>query len=247
MTRLYASELLKLKTLRGTWGFVLVAVGLAALFTAGNIGGMTEEARLEPRYQFRLVLDMAFSTGILSLLLGIVLVTNEFRHGTIARTLLAVPRRWRLIATKLATGATTGIGLELLALGTTLAMTAIWLNALGVPLEGRDLADGAARSLVAVVLAGMLGAALGGAVHSQVGALVGALVWMFVVEPLCWVLLGLLGWDGVSNYLPTASIGGIIDSEDEGLTFAGSVGMTIAWVAVLTVLALVRTGRRDIT
>ncbi len=247
MIRLYASELLKLKTLRGTWGFVLVAVGLAALFTAGNIGGMTEEARLEPRYQFRLMLDMAFSTGILSLLLGIVLVTNEFRHGTIARSLLAAPRRWRHVVTKLATGATTGTGLELVALGTTLAMAAIWLDALGVPLEGRDLADGAARSLVAVVLAGMLGAALGGAVHSQVGALVGALVWMFVVEPLCWALLGLVGWDGVANYLPTASIGGIIDSEDEGLPFAGSVGMTIAWVALLTVLALVRTGRRDIT
>lgn len=247
MIRLYASELLKLKTLRGTWGFVFVAVCLAGLFTAGNIGGMTEEARLEPRYQFRLVLDMAFSTGILSLLLGIVLVTNEFRHGTIARSLLAAPRRWRLVATKLVTGATTGTGLELVALGTTFAIATIWLNALGVPLEGRDLADGAGRSLVAVVLAGMLGAALGGAVHSQVGALVGALVWMFVVEPLSWALLGLLGWDGVANYLPTASIGGIIDSEDEGLPFAGSVGMTIAWVALLTVLALVRTGRRDIT
>ena len=31
------------------------------------------------------------------------------------------------------------------------------------------------------------------------------------------------------------------------LPFAGSVGMTLAWVALLTVLALVRTGRRDVT
>jgi ABC-type transport system involved in multi-copper enzyme maturation permease subunit len=247
MIRLYAAELLKLRTLRGTWGFVLVAIALAALFTAGNIGGATAEARFEPGYQFRLMLDMAFPTGILSLILGIVLVTNEFRHGTIARTLLAAPRRWRFVVTKVVTGATSGTGLELVAVATSLVMTTIWLNALEVPLNGSDLVDGAARSLVAVVLAGVLGAALGGAVHSQVGALVGALLWMFVVEPLCWVLLGLLDWDGVAEYLPVASLGGVIDTENEGLPFAASVGMTIAWAAFLFVLALVRTSRRDIT
>ena len=247
MMRLYGAERLTLKTLRGPWGFLIVAIGLAALFTAGSIGGTTEAARLEERYQFRLILDMAFPTGILSLLLGIILFTNEFRHGTIARTLLAVPRRWRLVVMKLVTGATSGTVLELVALGTSLVMAVIWLGALDVPLEGRDIADGAARSLVAVVLAGVLGAALGGAVHSQVGALVGALVWMFVVEPLCWALLGLLSWDGVAEYLPAASIGGIIDTEDQGLPFAGSVGMTIAWVGLLFILALFRTGRRDIT
>jgi ABC-type transport system involved in multi-copper enzyme maturation permease subunit len=247
MTLLYAAELLKLKSVRGTWGFVLVAIGLAALFTAGGIGGVDAEARFEPGYQFRLVLDMAFPTGILSLLLGIILFTNEFRHGTIARTLLATPRRWRLVVTKLVTGATTGAALEVVALGTTLVIAAIWLKALDVPLEHGDLADGAGRAFVGVILAGVVGAALGGAVHSQVGALVGALVWMFVVEPLCWVLLGLLDWEGVADYLPAASLGGVIDSDDEGLPFAGSVGMTLAWIALLTLLALVRTGRRDIT
>jgi ABC-type transport system involved in multi-copper enzyme maturation permease subunit len=244
---LYAAELLKLRTLRGTWGFVLVAIALAALFTAGGIGGTTTEARLEDRYQFRLVLDIAFSTGILSLLLGVVLFTNEFRHGTIARTLLASPRRWRLVVTKLVTGATSGLVLEAVALGSTLAVAAIWLNALDVPLEWGDIADGAGRSLVAVVLVGVLGAALGGAVHSQVGALVGVLVWMFVVEPLCWALLGLVDWDGAAEYLPTASAGGMIDTEDEGLPYLGSVGMTIAWAGLFVVLALVRTGRRDVT
>ena len=136
MKRLYAAELLKLRTLRGPWGFLIVAIGLAALFTAGNIGGATEAARLEERYQYRLILDMAFPTGILSLLLGIILFTNEFRHGTIARTLLAVPRRWRLVVTKLVTGATSGTVLELMALGTSLLVAVVWLSALDIPLEG---------------------------------------------------------------------------------------------------------------
>jgi ABC-type transport system involved in multi-copper enzyme maturation permease subunit len=245
--RLYAAELLKLRTLRGTWGFAIVAIGLAALFTAGGIGGASVDDRLSDRYQFRLVLDTAFATGILSLLLGIVLFTNEFRHGTIARTLLAEPRRWRLVATKLVTGATSGVVLVLLTVLTALVIAVIWLGALDVPLEWGDLADGAGRTLVAVVLAGVIGAALGGAVHSQVGALVGALVWMFVVEPLCWGLLGLVGWDGVAEYLPAASLGGVIDTGDEGLSFPVSVEISAAAAALMLVLALLRKGRRDIT
>ena len=95
MTRLFAAELLKLRTLRSTWGFGFVALLFAGLVTAGNIGGSPEADRLDPELQFRIVLDAAFPGSILALLMGIILVTNEFRHGTIARTLLATPRRGR--------------------------------------------------------------------------------------------------------------------------------------------------------
>ena len=66
MTRLFAAELLKLSTLRGIWGFVLVDAALAALVTAGNIGGVSEEARLEPEFQFRIILDWRFRPAVLS-------------------------------------------------------------------------------------------------------------------------------------------------------------------------------------
>ncbi len=247
MTRLFATELLKLRTLRSTWGFALVALLLAGLVTAGNIGGVPEQDRFEDEYQFRIVLDAAFPASLLALLLGMVLVTNEFRHGTIARTLLAVPRRARLVAIKIMAGAATGAGLMLLALAVVATVGVIWLGVLDVPIELGDGSEAAGRALVGAVLAGMLGAAIGGAIHSQVGALVGALVWIFVAEPICWVLLGLLDLDGVSEYLPAASLGAIVDSDDEGLPLAGSVGMTLAWATLATALALLRTTRRDIT
>ncbi len=247
MTRLFSAELLKLRTLRSTWGFALVAMALAALVTAGNIGGTRERERLDPEFQFRMVLDAAFPSAILALLMGMILVTNEFRHGTIARTLLAVPRRARLVGVKLVTGAATGAALMLLALVAVAVTAVIWLGILDVPLELGQAGDGAWRAFVGVALAGILGAAVGGAVHSQVGALVGALVWIFIAEPICWVLLGLLDLDGVAEYLPAAALGGIVDSEDGGLPFAGAVGMTLAWIVLATVLALLRTGRRDIT
>ena len=247
MTRLLAAELLKLRTLRSTWGFALVASLLAGLATAGQIGGTQAQDRRDPEFQFRIVLDAAFPAALLSLLLGMILVTNEFRHGTIARTLLATPRRGRLVAIKLLAGAATGAGLMLITLVVTASIGAVWLGILDVPLELGEATDAALRAVVGAVLAGVLGAAIGGAVHSQVGALVGALVWIFVAEPLCWALLGLLDVGGAAEYLPAASLGGIVDSGGGGLPFAGSVGMALAWAALATVLAFLRTSRRDIT
>ncbi len=247
MTLLFAAELLKLRTLRSTWGFALVALLLAGVATVGNIGGTSEGDRLHPEFQFGVFLDAAFPAAILALLMGMVLVTNEFRHGTIARTMLTTPRRGRLLATKLLTGAATGVGLMLVTFVVTAAVAVIWLGILGVPLELGDAANAAGRAFVGVALAGLFGAAVGGAVHSQVGALVGGLVWIFVAEPLCWVLLGLLDLDGAVSYLPAASLGSIVDSSGEGLPFAGSVGVALAWIALTTLLAFLRTSRRDVT
>lgn len=247
---LYAAELLKLRTLRSTWGFVAITLLFAGLLTAANIGGSTDEDRRDPDLQFRIPLDIAFSASILALLLGIILVTNEFRHGTIARTLLATPRRGRFVALKLATGASVGVGLYAAALAVAVVTAVIWLGVLDVPLEASEWRQGAWRALVATVLAGVFGAALGGAIHSQVGALVGVLLWMFVLEPICWVLLGVFPWvdlDGVAEYLPAAALGGTVDSEGEGLSWARSVLVSLCWTALAAALAFVRTNRRDVT
>ena len=134
MTNLFAAELLKLRTVRSTWGFALVALLIAGLVTAGNIGSAQEQDRLDPEFQFRIILDGAFPASILALLLGMILVTNEFRHGTIARTLLATPRRGRLVATKLLVGAATGGALMLITIVVTASIAVVWLGVLEVPL-----------------------------------------------------------------------------------------------------------------
>ena len=247
MTRLFRAELLKLRTLRSTWGFGLVALLFAALITAGNIGGSPEQDRLDPELQFRIVLDAAFPASVLALLMGMVLVTNEFRHGTIARTLLATPRRGRFVAVKLVTGTVNGAALMLTMLVVIAITSVIWLGILDVPLAPREAGDGVWRAFVAAMLAGLIGAAIGGAVHSQVGALVGTLVWMFVLEPLCWVILDLLDLGGAAEYLPAAALGQTVDTSGEGPSWARSVGVALVWAGVATALALARTSRRDIT
>jgi hypothetical protein len=247
MTRLFGAELLKLRTIRTMWGFAAAAVGLSGLIAAGHIGSPPKEGRLAPDFQFDLVLRAAFPVVVLALLLGILLFTNEFRHGTISRTLLVTPRRTVLVALKLMVGAAAGLGLAVLAFVTTAIVAVIWLGIIDVPLRPGDAVDGFWRAAVAAMLIGALGAAVGGAVHSQVGALVGTLVWLFIAEPLVWVLLGLAHVGGVADYLPAVTVLSITDTNGENLTYAGTVGMAVVWTAVAAAVAVWRTRRRDIT
>jgi ABC-2 type transport system permease protein len=247
MTRLFAAELLKLRSLRSTWGYALGVVGLSGLFAAGNIGSPPEGGRLTSDYQVDLVLVAALPAVLLALLLGMLLFTNEFRHGTISRTLLATPRRPFLVGLKLLAGAAAGLGLALLAFATASIVAAIWLSIIDVPLEPGDAVDGLWRVLLAAALIGAMGAAVGGFVHSQVGALVGTLIWLFVAEPIVWVLLGLIDLDGVADYLPAVTVLSITDTEGENLSYGGTVGMAIVWTSVAAALAVLRTRRKDIT
>ena len=247
MTRLFASELLKMRTIRTPWGFAVAAVGLGGLLAAGHIGSPPKEGRLAPDYQFDLFLSAAFPAVVLALLLGILLFTNEFRHGTISRTLLVTPRRPTLVALKLMVGAAAGVGLALLAVATAAVIAVIWLGIIDVPLQIGDEADAVWRSLLAAALVGALGAAVGGVVHSQVGALVGTLVWLFVAEPIIWVILGLVHIGGVADYLPAVTVLSILDTQGQNLSFAATAGMAVVWIAVASALAVLRTSRRDIT
>jgi ABC-type transport system involved in multi-copper enzyme maturation permease subunit len=247
MTALLAAELLKLRTVRSTWGYALAVLALAALVSAGTIGAESAVRRAESDFQNDLLLDGAGPATIVALLLGIIVVTSEFRHGTITPSLLVTPRRDRLLGAKLLAGGAAGATLIVIALVVIAAIAGIWLGILGVTLEPGVAGEAAGRALVAGLLAGVLGAAVGGVAHAQVGALVGALVWIFVAEPLTWVLLGLLDLEGAADYAPAAALFSIAGTEEDGLSFAGAAGMTLVWIGVAASLALLRTSRRDIT
>jgi hypothetical protein len=70
---------------------------------------------------------------------------------------------------------------------------------------------------------------------------------MFVLEPICWVLLELVDLGGVSEYLPAAALGRTVDAEGEGLSWVVAVFVAAGWAALAAALAFVRTNRRDVT
>jgi ABC-type transport system involved in multi-copper enzyme maturation permease subunit len=249
MNALVRSELLKIRTIRSWWAYLIVIVLLTGVAAAATVGSAAAEDRVTVDFQLDLV-DAAGVAVLLALILGITIITSEFRHGTVTPTFLAEPQRERVIAAKAAAGALVAIGFALLSLLVVALVALPWLQIVGA--ETRDL-DGevlsrSAQQVLAAVLWALLGVAIGSVIHSQVAALVGTLVWIFLGEPLLLGLFGLLDVEGLNPYLPFQAL----DAADgtgggELLSSGAGVAASIAWIALLGAMGIARTRRRDIT
>jgi ABC-2 type transport system permease protein len=248
VSRALAAELLKLRTTRTFFGVVLsgvlLAVGIAAL--AASLGTYEDLADAPGQD----LVGIATFALLFALVLGILAVSTELRHGTITPTLLAVPSRARLIAAKVAAHALAGFALGLV-------VVVLVLCAVEGILSMRDIESGTslaeALRWTAGVSAGAgllaaLGVGIGAVVRNQVGALVGVLAWLFVAEPLLGAVRTLddpIARFGLSGLME--AVGGA--AEDGGdLLPQLSAGLVLAAYAVIAALAgaaLLR--RRDVT
>jgi ABC-2 type transport system permease protein len=241
-----ASELLKLRTTRTFFGVTLLPlliVGIIAV--AASAGGSFEHTQHPGRDLF----GVAGIAQLFALVLGVLAVTTEFRHGTITPTLLVVPSRARLVAAKLVVQLLAGLLLGAAAFALCVAIVQGVLSSRGIE-TGVD-AGGAWH----VILGGAIGTALyaavglgvGAIVRNQVAGIVIVLGWTFVVEPLLGIVPGLQ--DGVQEYglggaaaalARTATSSPRLDQLPAGLLLAG-------YAAVLTIIGIAALRRRDIS
>ena len=249
MTAVVRSELLKIRTTRGWWAYLAVLVALVGIGAAAEVGSRTLDERSGLDFQLALV-DLVGITSLLAIILGITMVTTEFRHGTITPTLLANPGRERVLAGKAIAGVLVAILFAVLAILVVLVVASIYTSIDGGQL---DLADGevverAGTNLLGVVLWLLMGVAIGSVVQSQVAALVGTLVWLFLVETLLVGLLSLLDAEGVGEYLPFHALDGADGTGgDNLLSYGPALAVTCGWIILLGAAGVVRTRRRDIT
>jgi ABC-2 type transport system permease protein len=250
VTALVHSEWLKVRTTRSWWAYPIVIVLLTGAATAGEVGSASSEDRGTADFLVDLV-DIVGLAGLLALILGITIVTNEFRHGTTTPTFLAAPHRELVLAAKALAATAVSLGFAILAVVVVAAVALPWLAAVDAPsdLGDADLATSAAQQFLSIVLSALIGVAIGTVVHSQVASLVGTLVWIFVVENLLAVLFGLLDVDAVIQYLPFRALNAAGGGDDgsETLSYSAGVVVSIAWIALLGAAGTLRTMRRDIT
>jgi ABC-2 type transport system permease protein len=192
MTRLVQAELLKLWTTR-------TARVLLALTTAGAAGlvtlvlvfaGRPGQPALGDDALRQLVLAPNGPLTLAALLLGVLGMAGEFRHGTATSTFLVTPVRGRVVAAKLAAAAVV------------LAVALPWLPAKGVDVDLADPGLGARVGglAAAVALYAVLGTGLGALFRNQFAAVVvGVLWWQGGVEDL---LVGVLRQPGLGQWLP---------------------------------------------
>ena len=230
MTAVVRSELLKIRTTRGWWAYLVVLVALVGIGAAAEVGSRSLDERSGLDFQYALV-DLIGISSLLAIILGITIVTTEFRHGTITPTLLATPGRERVLAGKAIAGVLVAI-----------------LFAGQLELADGEVVKRAATNVLGVVLWLLMGLAIGSVVHSQVAALVGTLVWLFLVETLLVGLFSLLDIDAVQEYLPFHALDGADGTGgDNLLSYGPALAVTLGWIAVLGAAGAVRTSRRDIT
>lgn len=248
---LLGSELLKLRTKRVPFVLLALTALASGLVTAALVGAGEADADQDDR-----ALALAQGAGFWSMLatvLGILVVTNEYRHGTIMTTFLAEPRRVRVLAAKLATAL---IGGAVLALGALVALAAVavpWLAITDQSLafDGQAL-EAAGRLLLAFSLAAALGAAVGAIIQNQVGTIITVFVWFLIVESIIGVVSALLFGDlgdpdPVSPYLPGSAVGGIVGGQGADFMLDGGWAALLAagYVSGLSVLGAVSMTRRD--
>jgi ABC-2 type transport system permease protein len=248
MTRLLSSELLKLRSTRTAIALIASVVGLVVLI--GLIATITADFEQDEVLTVDL-LGIAGFAQVFALILGILAVTTEFRHGTITPTLVVAPDRVRLVLAKLVAHVLAGLILGVLAVGLTTAIVLITLSSRDIDagLTSQEITEVVLGLILATALWAALGVGLGALVRNQVGAIVGALGWALLVENLLTIIPTVGDWvqkyglNGVTNALSN------IESEVTGdvLSQAAGGALLVAYAAAFVIAGTLATRRRDVT
>jgi ABC-2 type transport system permease protein len=245
MIKLVAAEVLKLRTTRTFWALAGSTFGLILLIVVLSL--ILDGELASDEGAVRSLLTTASLSGLLMLVLGAVAGAGEYRHGTIASTLLVTPNRLRAVSAQTVAcalgGAAVGLGASVL----TAAVALPWLSTIDAPSLGTgELLGIVFGNALYSGLAAALGVALGSLLRNQVASIVLLLMFLFVVDPAISALaedyarLSLTG-------LATAMSGGT--SDDFGadvLPFGAAVAVWTAYTVALATAAAALTERRDI-
>lgn len=237
---LVSSEWMKLWTTRTTWVMLGIALLGEALFAGLYVG-------LAPLSEIGEIETVATGTGLLlvmMLVLGVLIATTEFRHGTASSTFLATPKRWPSLLAKLGAALLVGLlaGLVYVAVNGGLALPLFAEREGNLP-AARDLFEiyGGVVASYAIICAFGLG--VGAIVRNQVGAIIAAIAFFFVLSPLPELLPGNIG-----DYFPAQAIGALHGNPEGDANLGQLAGGLVlgAWALGLFAAGTALICRRDV-
>lgn len=255
---LVKAELRKLLYSNSTYGLLLASIFVAVLSTVvtpividqdetGVFGSLQETAMVDGVYA------NAISSYIFAIILGILIMSSEFRHGTAVATFLASPKRANVLFTKLIVAAFAGALLQVVSAGLSALAgyyTLTFYEDVAQPSEG-VFPNLLVAALLSGAVLGVVGVAIGSLIRNQLIAIVSTLVWLFVLEPIV-----LLLFVDAGKWLPTGAITGMLaiefESEAIGISTADYLTPGLAALVLLAygsffaAAALVTSLRRDV-
>jgi ABC-type transport system involved in multi-copper enzyme maturation permease subunit len=237
------AELLKIRSTRTTIGLILAMIALILLFTLLT-GLLTHPSGLTSKEDQRQLLSLSSLTSVFSALAGVLLVTSEYRFGTIRPTILFNPERSHLLTAKVVAGALAGITFGVLseAIGWAIGYAILDGRGITVVLGSGDILLLTLGGLASAALWGAIGAGLGAIIHNQVGAVITLLAGGLVVDSL---LFGLV--PSVGRFMPTRASDALMGLRVHHLVSPGAGAIAlIAWAGALGVLGIALTVRQDL-
>jgi ABC-2 type transport system permease protein len=262
VTRIVRTELLKLATMRLTYGLFGVAAGLSALFSflENNMAGAAGSGvpPISMADGLRTVTTVTGFAMLFAAVLGSIVANGEFRHSTATLTYLATPRRARVLLAKViassCAGSLFGLAAGIIATGVGLAFVAGHRDHVALSLGA--LVGHVAGAVAGAALLAALGVAIGSLVRSQLATVIGIFVWAIIIESLIGGL-----YTSTRPYLPYtaaatlagAKLGGAAFGPAHGLAgdaplpFVADAALIAAFAAAAALIAARTTVRRDIT
>jgi ABC-2 type transport system permease protein len=181
------------------------------------------------------LVSLGFGSLLFAAIAGAVTATSEYRHRSIARSLLLARGQRRLTVAKLVGALGPGGALGLVGAGTGLAGTAIWAAVHHHPFRwtGWLILTAVGVALVSL-LAGPWGVAIGLAVRRQLPCVVGLIAWTVVADPAIGTWLPPVG-----RWLPGGAQEALYrDPQSQHVAMAAGGALFLAWIAAAAGTAL---------
>lgn len=244
MTGQLRSEVRKLRTTRTFAVFLVVAVALALITVFAEGMTQTPEELAGEDAQRDLIGAAATNAVFLATFVGLLVVTNEFRYGTIRPTLLFEPRRRVFLAGKLAAGALAGLVLAVACVAVSFgaALPLLGVRDVDVALTAGHTLTLALGTVAASAFSAMMGVGIGALIRNQVGAIVTLAGYSVVFDALLFATV-----PSVGRFLPGEALTALSGLPTEDLLPVGlAAAVVLVWTLAFSAAATLRTEHTDV-
>ena len=239
MTGLFVSEVRKVATTSTIYW--LLAGGIAfSLLAVSSLSGADDATMARPIVE-QLFLFLGTFVKLAFLILGIRIVTDEFRFGTANPTFLFTPARRKVLLAKV--GAATLYGTVMAAVtqvvlfGSAAALFAIKGHVLHIGSAGTYAFFG---GILAGTLWVVVGLGLGAIIRNQIIAIVGVVVWFMGLEDVIGSRMG-----DTDRFLPGRA-GLNVALAPDGRTLWSGLTVVLIYAAIALVLGAITMQRKDV-
>jgi ABC-type transport system involved in multi-copper enzyme maturation permease subunit len=250
MSTVLLSEYRKLTTTRGWIVLLVVTAGVVLLFSAiiagvGVLGGSLDGATnmfKDPSYIGVLFTAGNQSARIVAVIAGAMAMGGEYRHKTLATSLLAVPSRPSMVIGKAIVTLGQGLLLGVVTSAISLAVAAVMV----VIKHGSLFLDRASSwqallmNALAVALWALIGFGFGILIKNMIASILLAVGFAYILEPVLNVIFVLKHWSIPANLMPSSATSSLVGIDTNGLLASGMGAAT--WPAYAGLLVLLGWG-----